>query len=78
MVKQVKKHTSSQSLLKPRSRGPGEPCLSLSLLALSPHHCVPGVMASKVGVDVFSEGGSYRQGILGAQDHRTGSPGDSW
>lgn len=35
-------------------------------------------MTSKVGMDIFCEGSGYRQGILGAQDHGAGSPGDSW
>lgn len=43
-----------------------------------PHPCVPGAVATEVGVDVLSEGSGHGQGILGAQDHRAGTPGDSW
>ena len=43
-----------------------------------PHHCVPGVVATEVGVDILSEGSGHGQGILGAQDHRAWAPGDSW
>lgn len=46
--------------------------------ALSAHHQVPGAVATEVGMDVLREGCGYGQGILGAQDHRARTPGDSW
>lgn len=36
-----------------------------------------GGVATKVGVDILSEGSGHRQGILRAQDHRAWAPGDS-